>query len=798
MCQIANFRSTRVAGFLLAAILLAGCSSAEQRAQSYYEHGMQLLAQHEHQKAVIEFRNAIKLKKDLLPAWRGLAQIEELDHRWEALVPVLQAIVELDPKDLETRLKLARIMLSAGAPKQALKLVEGLGEADDANVKVLVLRATIAFKLKDSASAVKYAEAALQLDPANIEAPMILAADRLANGDAKGALRIIDDSPAEHANDLGVLLFKIRIFEQLNDQTRLEPTLRQLTELYPKEAAFRKQLIRFYISQHRQEDAEKELREIAKDPENSGAELDLIRFLYATKGAAAARHEVLARISAGADIFPYQMALADLDYAEGNFTDSFKQLEALANDNTSAEHQLTAKLKLAEMNLARKNIDAADTIVADILSKDRRNVSALRLRASIRLERGELEPAISDLREALNDQPHSTQLMLMLAGAYERSGSIELAEKQFADATRVSNYDPAVGLSYVAFLQRRGSAVRTEDVLADLANRNPKSMQVLSALAQIKLAREDWAGAQEVAELLRRVGGEGIADQLLGAVLSGQHKDDQSVAAFEAAVAASPSAVQPMVGLVRELIHTKQTDKAVAFLQSVLKANPANAEAHVLMGSISLANNEPDQAIKSFNTAIERQPKDNAGYRALADLYLRQHNPDAALKVIRAGLKEQPNNLALQFTLAGVLELNGDYEAAISEYENMLAEQQGSMIVANNLASLLLDHRTDKASLERAKSLAAILQKSPVPQFKDTLGWLSYRMGNIKDAVPLLEEAVAAMPNLPAIHYHLGLGYEAAGQIDKATDEFKMALTKSPSKELAERLKAELKKTATQ
>ncbi len=128
----------------------------------------------------------------------------------------------------------------------------------------------------------------------------------------------------------------------------------------------------------------------------------------------------------------------------------------------------------------------------------------------------------------------------------------------------------------------------------------------------------------------------------------------------------------------------------------------------------------------------------------------------------------------------------------------MLAEQQGSMIVANNLASLLLDHRTDKASLERAKSLAAILQKSPVPQFKDTLGWLSYRMGNIKDAVPLLEEAVAAMPNLPAIHYHLGLGYEAAGQIDKATDEFKMALTKSPSKELAERLKAELKKTATQ
>jgi hypothetical protein len=49
---------------------------------------------------------------------------------------------------------------------------------------------------------------------------------------------------------------------------------------------------------------------------------------------------------------------------------------------------------------------------------------------------------------------------LDLAAAYERSGTIELAEKQFADATRVSGFNPNVGLAYVAFLRRRGSTAR--------------------------------------------------------------------------------------------------------------------------------------------------------------------------------------------------------------------------------------------------------------------------------------------------------------------------------------------------
>ena len=216
-------------------------------------------------------------------------------------------------------------------------------------------------------------------------------------------------------------------------------------------------------------------------------------------------------------------------------------------------------------------------------------------------------------------------------------------------------------------------------------------------------------------------------------------------------------------------------DEAKSFLRAVLDADPASAEAQVLLGSVQFAQNAPQDAARSFRTAIERQPKSMVGYRALAELHQRQGNTDAALEVIYAALKEQPDSFEMHLALASALEAKGDYEAAIAEYEYMLKQNSGSLVVANNLASLLADHRTDKASLERAYSLATILRKSQIPLFKDTLGWTYYQRGDYKNAISLLEEAAVALPQMALVRYHLGMSYLADGQAVKASEQFKGA-----------------------
>jgi tetratricopeptide (TPR) repeat protein len=768
---------------------------------------MKLLSQQDYVKAGIEFKNALQLKKDMVEAWRRLSEIELHNRNFQAAIPILRTIVELDPKDVDAKLKLGHFLLAGNALDQAFDLANAAIALDDRNPNVLAFRAAVLLKLKDSIGAKRDAQAALAIDPNIAEALIVLAAERVAGGDTEGALLILNRPGLvrQKDEDLAIQVFKLRLFEQSGDLKQAETLLRKLAELYPKEDAFHRGLIKLYVDQKRFDDAEKELRALAaENPSDIEAGFNLVRFLQQVKGPVAARAELLARIKAGADAFKYQIALAEFDFAQDHLDDSIQLLEKLISGARSSEDKVAAQVKLAQIQFSRRNLDAANALITDILRKDDRNIDGLKLRAQVRMEQGQLDAAIADLRQALNDQPQSSELMLLLAAAYERSGSIELAEKQYADATKVSGFNAtvglnnaAVGLNYAAFLRRRGNLERAEDTLTELTRRWPNNVAVLSTLADVRLARQNWTGAQEIAETIRRIGNaQGVGDQILAAALNGQGKYTDSIRILEGLQATTPAAAQPMAALVSTLMRAQKLDQAESFLQSALKANPANAEALVLLGSVQLQKNSPDQAVQSFRTAIERQPKDIAGYRALAEFFVRNKNLDEAEKVIRSSFQQQPDSFAMHLILASVLELKGDYETAINEYEYLLKQQPGSMIVANNLASLLSEHHSDKTSIERAYSLAVILRKSEIPSFKDTLGWLYYLRGDYKSANDLLEQAATAMPNRAVVQYHLGMSYIGTGQNAKAAEQFKKALALAPDSALQEKIQAAQKKAA--
>jgi cellulose synthase operon protein C len=415
------------------------------------------------------------------------------------------------------------------------------------------------------------------------------------------------------------------------------------------------------------------------------------------------------------------------------------------------------------------------------LGKDARNTGALKLRAAIRLNKGQAEDAIADLREALNNEPKSPDLLLLMATAYERNGKPELAERQYADAVKFSNFAPAVALQYVSYLQSHGNAAQAENVLIDVVNRNPRNLPMLSALAQLRLARKNWAGALAVAEAIRGAGdNSGVADQVKAAALAGQNKPDASLAALEAAHATAPDAAQPVMSLVATYLRSGKADKADALLHEMLKKFPSNAQLLVLLGQTQSAEGKASDAQTSLKTAIAQQPKDEAGYEALSSLYVGQKNYGEAEKVIQAGLKERPDSLNLRLVSASLLISKGDNNAAIAAYEAILKDQPNSLLAINNLASLLVDDRSDKASLERAATVADALKVSNVPEYQDTFGWVLYKNGKAAEATEVLEGAASKSPNLAATHYHLGMSYIADGQSAKAAEQFKAALNLEP------------------
>ena len=182
--------------------------------------------------------------------------------------------------------------------------------------------------------------------------------------------------------DLGIQLLKLKIFEQLGESQQLESLLRRLIKFHPEQIAFQKQLIKFYVDQHRHERCRKGNSGNGRgksDQFRSRVGLGTLFVCDQRTGRSKSRNSI-ARINAGGEVFPYQIALADFDFSQGNFADAEQRIQNLVSHASSAEQTLAAQIKLAEMDFKRSKIDAAEAIVSEILRKDSRNTDALKMR----------------------------------------------------------------------------------------------------------------------------------------------------------------------------------------------------------------------------------------------------------------------------------------------------------------------------------------------------------------------------------------------------------------------------------
>ncbi len=778
-------------------IALAACSSPEDKARKFYEKGAALLEKGDPDKARIEFQNALQIKPDMTPAWFGLAQVAERKGDWEKMYGFLNKVVDRDPKHLDAQLKLGRLLLAAEKLDRVLAISDTTMALAKDNADVLAFRAAVLYKLDNKQGAIDQANAALAKDPNNVDALVVLATERLVAKDGEKAIEYLDRGLKVNEKNIALQLIKVQAFESLAKTESAEGVFRRLIALYPGSRQLRHVLAQFYLSHDRKDAAEAEYRAVmAENPNDVTARLDVVRFVNAVKGPKAAMQEIEGLIAKDAANNDLKFALAAMHQSQNDRKGAESVLRSIIDKEGDSQDAIKARGQLAAMLLAGGDKKGASPLIEQMLAKDQRNEQGLLLKASIAMDDRHLDQAIADLRTILKDVPNSARALLMLGKAHELAGSPELAQEHYQKAFQASKLAPQFGLTYGEFLLKRNQAARAESVAEDTLRASPGNVSVMKLLAQARISKGDWVGAQAVAdELQKQEGKQQTADQIRGAVLAARKNYAESIEAFKRAFQAAPSETQPMVALVRSYILAGKNNEAIAFMNSVVQASPDNIGAHLLLGQLQVNKGDVPAATQSFQKVISQEPKDPVGYINMANLHIRGKRFPEAEQAISQGLAAIPGDFSLRVTQASIYELAGRVDEAIKLYEQLLKERPNADVLANNLSSLLTDHRTDKASLARAHELAKRFSRSEIPQFKDTLGWATYKIGKAGDAAQLIEDAAKKMPDLPVFRYHLGMSYLAMNKPDAAKKELQKALTLGEGKDFleAEQVKQALK-----
>jgi tetratricopeptide (TPR) repeat protein len=79
--------------------------------------------------------------------------------------------------------------------------------------------------------------------------------------------------------------------------------------------------------------------------------------------------------------------------------------------------------------------------------------------------------------------------------------------------------------------------------------------------------------------------------------------------------------------------------------------------------------------------------------------------------------------------------------------------------------------------MDLARTTAAELRDSQIPQFQDTYAWAAVKSGiNLEEAIVILEEIVKTNSSVGAYSYHLGEAYRRRGDLDQARESLNRAI----------------------
>ena len=778
-----------------ALLVIAGCQPPEERVAEYVAGAEQYFEEENLIKAELEAKNALQIEPKNADARYVLARIAGAKNDFNAMAQNLRIAIESRPDFLDARARLGTLYAQAGAFELAEEQLVELENLFPEHPETNLLRARLLANKGELEQAAIELNSAINKEPDNIVA-MGLLASLLSTTNMDEALVVVDEAIAKNEENIELQLLKIDILTRAGRSEAAEAAYRSLIDLFPDESNYRFLLAKFLADQGETEAVGDVLMAaIESDPDNQEAKLMLVRFVAATQGVEEAVPLLQDFVEQDPGVTELRMVLADQYLSDGDAESAKAEFQTIADAEGNSDVALTAKTRIAGIDISAGEIDSAAATVEEVLAMDPLNANANYLRGMLSFMDSNLKRAVSDLRSALREDPDNYRAQWLLARTHAKAGDLLLAEDAYLTLLQNSPINVPASLEYAGLLLELENPNKALEFLSGQIGLMPGEADLARALIGVLLELERYDDAIAEAQRIGATeGNRAIGEYFSAGVYQAKGQLGKASDAFRNALKDRPEARELLQGLVSVLAAQGKFNEARDYLEDMTERFPENLFIKTLLGQMIAVSGDKEEAREIFESTLTNQSDWLPAYAALAGLDA--DDTQAQIEIYKRGLEASPGNPQMTLLLGTAFERRGEHEKAIALYEEALGENPNLPIVANNLAALLTSYRQDNASFQRALMVASQLEDTDQPLLLDTLGWVHYRLGDHDQAQRFLERAVDGEPNLPELRYHLGMTYLAQNKEQLAIEQLRAATelpgTDYQGKDEAERTLAEL------
>jgi tetratricopeptide (TPR) repeat protein len=777
----------RALSALLAALLLVACQSSEQKITQHMERGQKYYDGQQWPEAIIEYKNVLQIDPNHAEAHWKLSQAYLKSDKAKEGFWELRETVRLDPKNQDAKLQFAQISIYAGELEEALKRADEVIAENPNRVDAYLVKGQAHEGLKQIAEAKAALTKAVEIEPDNLGARLLLANFLRRQGDREGAEAEFLEAVRSHPNADTEIALGGFYAESGDRDAQAEAAYLKAVELAKDDAVVRAYTVlgSFYFLRDRFPDA---VAALEKGITTSGNSVDLIYLLarmYREKGDTAKADELAQRATeVKPDDYHTHLVLSayrdQIGDHEGALAAARKAKEVAPPDAVDADLRVAeVVLEIGFTDKKPEMVKEGRDIVQKVLAAKPTDPGALFVKAKLDIAERNFDEAIRELRTAIDQQPDWAKAHFLLGSALalsgERTGArTELARALEIDGTMIearrllADVHAALGEHEYAVEEGRRYLKERPDNLA-------VRLRVAQSLVNLDRTDEALAEIQAIDESKR--GSE--VNYAIARIYQRKGRLDLARGYFEKALAEEPEHPEILSSLLTLDASENRLAESSKRIKAAIAKKPDDAQLQQLAGRLALLENRNDDAEAAFKRAVELDPNLMTSYRMLAQFYARTGRTAETIATYEKALSVKEDQPQIHHFLGVLYEYGGKRDEAIKHYEAAIRYEPNLAEAKNNLAYLFAEK---SENLDRALDLAQEA-KALMPDdanTADTLGWVLYQRGVPSAAIGYLKEAVAGMrpgdPNLGLIRQHLALAYEKSGDKENARKTIEQAL----------------------